>query len=443
MRVKFYLYRPGKKLIKQSNAPLDLRAFNERAATKTAGIFAWVSYNSHRVRITTGESINPKFWNTKQHEASRNSFPEFGEFNTLLKHISLLISKTYLQYKIDNDGQEPDPTLLKNLVENKLGRASSRQLSFVEFFKEFVFRQKEGLRVGSKGKVLNPVTAKHYQHTLNTILKFKASINFRDIDLSFYNEYLQFLNNEGISLNTAGSHIKRLKVVLNEAEANGLPVNHDFKSKYFARMAEEAENIALTQNELDTLQTIDLSGSARLDAVRDLFVIGCNTGLRYSDFSSLKPTDIHGNMIRITQQKTGGKIVIPVHPVVQKILDKYGGNLPKSISNQKTNDYLKEIGQQVKDLRNKETKSTTKGGKKVTEVFERWQMLSTHTARRTFATLQYHKGVPSLTIMGITGHKTEKDFLRYIKVSPDEHAKKIREIWDKEAKEEEQTVIKE
>ena len=433
MKVKFYLYRqqvtdPKKIKAKAKANPPTVK--NKREANiESDGIFAWVSYNNKRVRVSSGECINPKHWNAKQHQA-RESLIEHPEFNARLRQISSQINKTYFQYKIDHNGIEPEPAELKKLCDRALGRNVSKRKNFIQYFEDFIHRQKEGLRVNSKkGTIINPADAKHYQHTLNTIKEFMPAVDFKDIGLSFYNDFLQFLNKSAISLNTAGSHIKRLKVILNEAEASGFPVNPEFKSKYFAKLSEEAENIALTESELEEIQNLDLSKDIGLDLVRDLFVIGCNTGLRFSDFSTLKPSDISGNMIRITQQKTKGKVTIPVHVVVQKILDKYNGVLPASISNQKTNEKLKEIGKKVKLLEAKESKTTTKGGKKVTVVLHRWQMLSTHTARRAFATIQYNKGVPSITIMGITGHKTEKDFLNYIKVTPDEHALKIQDIW--------------
>jgi integrase len=411
MKVKFYLSRP--------------------TAKTESSIIISVAYNNEWFRIPAGESINPKYWNAKKHEARQTpSFPESPEFNTRLRWIASQVNKCYLQYRNENEGAEPAPDLLKKLIDNALGRNQVKRMGFFAYFEDFVNRQKDGLRINAKkGTIINPDDAKHYQHTLNTMQEFNPKLDFKDIGLAFYNDFIKFLNKKAISLNTTGAHIKRLKVVLNEAKANGYPVNPDFESKYFAKMAEEADNIALTLGEVEALQALDFTGNKRLEAVRDLFIIGCHTGLRYSDFSTLAPADIANGFIKVTQQKTGGKITIPVHDVVANIIKKYGGELPASISNQKTNSYLKEICQLVKPLQAKESKTTTKGGKKVTVIQHRWELVSTHTARRTFATMQYNNGVPSITIMAITGHKTEKDFLKYIKVTPDEHAIKMREHW--------------
>jgi len=134
-------------------------------------------------------------------------------------------------------------------------------------------------------------------------------------------------------------------------------------------------------------------------------------------------------MFEITQLKTGNKVVIPIHPTVQRILDKYNGQLPRPISNQKTNDYLKEIGKICPELQTKESRTYTKAGKRIIRNYDKWELVTTHTARRSFATNEYKAGMPTITIMAITGHKTEKAFMRYIKVTPDEHAKIMLKMW--------------
>jgi len=132
------------------------------------------------------------------------------------------------------------------------------------------------------------------------------------------------------------------------------------------------------------------------------------------------------------ESKTGGKVWIPLHPMVEYIINKYDGLLPDVPSNQKFNDYIKEVGE-LTEINEPFKKSITKGGVKQTTVYKKWELVSTHTARRSFATNAYNVGVPSLTIMAITGHKTETSFLKYIKVTPKEHALKLKDFWQKSA----------
>lgn len=130
------------------------------------------------------------------------------------------------------------------------------------------------------------------------------------------------------------------------------------------------------------------------------------------------------------QQKTGGHVAIPLHPVFLKIWEKYDGQLPNNISNQKFNDYIKEVCQ-IAEINATVFKSITRGGRKETTSYEKWQIVSSHTARRSFATNLYLSGFPAISIMKITGHKTESAFLKYIKVTSEEHAKMLMEHWKK------------
>jgi site-specific recombinase XerD len=204
--------------------------------------------------------------------------------------------------------------------------------------------------------------------------------------------------------------------------------NEDFKS--FIKPTEEAENVYLSTQELADLEKLDLSFNPAYDKVRDLFLIGCHTGLRMSDFSRLTSHHIKEGFITIEQKKTKDNVVIPVHSVVKKILKKYNGDLPGAISGQKFNEYLKEICKKVPALTGNESKRQTRGGFKTITTLQKWKMISSHTARRSFCTNEYLKGTPALTIMKVSGHKTESSFLKYIKISSKEHAEKMKQLWE-------------
>ncbi len=260
-------------------------------------------------------------------------------------------------------------------------------------------------------------------------------IDFDDIDLEFYDDFKTFLENyrsktikKGLALNTIGKKIQTLKIFLNEATARGINKNLKYQSTRFIAVTEESENIYLTVDEIEEIYHLDLSDKPKLDRVRDLFMVGCWTGLRYSDWNKVKPENIEDGFIRLKQQKTGQPVVIPLHPTVRAILEKYEGNLPHPISNQKFNEYLKQVAKLAK-FKEAITKQITRGGKTETVIRSKWEMITTHTARRSFATNMYKMGIPSITIMAITGHRTETAFLKYIKVTPQEHAERMRDIW--------------
>jgi len=159
-----------------------------------------------------------------------------------------------------------------------------------------------------------------------------------------------------------------------------------------------------------------------------LFLIGCNTALRFSDFTNIQPENIikndSGTFLKMTTYKTGQKVEIPLNPMAVSILEKYNFQLPANISNQKMNEHLKIIGEKAKI---NETISITKtiAGKSVTTNYKKYELISCHTARRTGATLMYLSDIPTLSIMMITGHKTEKAFRGYIRIDSEQNAKKI------------------
>jgi integrase len=254
-------------------------------------------------------------------------------------------------------------------------------------------------------------------------------IDYKDIDLNFYDDFTKFLQKKNLATNTIGKKIQTLKVFLNAAKEENKNPFDAYKSHRFAAISEEADTIALTEQELSSLQELDYSKNGHFEKVRDLFLVGCWTGCRFSDISQVTPESIEGGMIHIKQHKTGKRVIIPLHPVVTSILNKYNGTLPEPISNQKFNEALKLIAAEAK-INSPVFKRITKGGKIEANTFEKNKLVTTHTARRSFATNLYKSGFPSISIMAITGHTTERSFLKYIKVSPDEHAIKLQKHWD-------------
>ena len=242
--------------------------------------------------------------------------------------------------------------------------------------------------------------------------------------------------NKKLSNNTIGKHIKTLKTFLNEATEQGINSNIKFRSKRFRAAREDTDSIYLTEEELDQIYNLDLSNNKRLEKARDLFIVGCWTGLRFSDFTQISRHNNKGDQIKIKTQKTGREVVIPIHQTVKEIMSKYNSqnNLPPSITNQKLNVYIKEIGKKVPALKSKVSFSYTMNGLKIKTEKEKYNLITTHTARRSFATNNYLIGVPTYTIMAITGHSTEKAFLRYIKVTPDQHAKILQRFWNNQLK---------
>lgn len=409
-------------------------------AVKETAIFARISYNGYQTKYYLPEKINPKNWNLKTQRAKQTEkFKEYPEFNQRLDNAISKIRNVHRAF-INDNGEIPHPEILKDLLDKELKkRISEREKakSFFGFFDNLIKQSIAGVRMHPKtGKPINKNTIKTYVTTYKHLSDFqktrKRIIDFKTIDLDFYTDYTEYLIKKiKLSTNSVGKHIQIIKLVLNDATERGINTNLSFKSKRFVTVREKSDSIYLNESEIKEIEQLDLTSDTRLEKVRDLFLIGCYTGLRYSDYSILKPEQIQNGFIETTQIKTNDPVVIPIHPTVKRIIEKYNGVLPESISNQKTNEYLKEIGKNVDCLKCNFSKTQTKGGLTVTQSFDKWQLLTTHTARRSFATNEYLAGTPTITIMAITGHKTEKAFLRYIKLTSKEHAKLLKLQWQK------------
>jgi hypothetical protein len=423
-----------------------------KADTQTS-IYARICYSGKKFKYYIPEKINPKYWNKKTRQAKQtDKFKEYPEFNQRLKDIASDISNTLLNYKNQNGGEIPNPTTFRallDLVIKKKEPEKKKVKNFFQFFQDFIDQSRSGVRLHPKtGKPISKNTLKTYITTFKHLSEFqtkqKNRIDFNTIDLDFYSDYTEFLMKGkktnpktgnlvpfNLSTNTIGKHIQIIKLIMNEATERGLNTNLSFKSKRFVTVREKSDSIYLNEKEIKEIELLDLSNDKRLERVRDLFLIGCYTGLRYSDYSILEPEQMKDGFIETTQIKTGEPVVIPIHHTVKRIIEKYNGELPRSISNQKTNQYLKQFGKRTASLNTNVSITFTKGGVKVIENYRRYELLTSHTARRSFATNEYLAGTPTITIMAITGHKTEKAFLRYIKLTPNEHAKLLKLHWEK------------
>jgi integrase len=165
-----------------------------------------------------------------------------------------------------------------------------------------------------------------------------------------------------------------------------------------------------------------------LENARDLFLIGANTGLRVSDFNRLTEANIFEEdgkqYFNLITQKTSKQVAIPINWMVSEILNNHNGIPPKRMDNQHINYGVKHLGK-LAGLDKEETKIYTKGGKKVIRTFKQYQLICNHTARRSFCTNAYLSDMPTVDIMAISGHSTEKVFYSYIKIDHIGKAKKI------------------
>jgi integrase len=200
-------------------------------------------------------------------------------------------------------------------------------------------------------------------------------ICFNTIDEVFYSDFVEWLQkSKSYSKNNIGKYITTLKSIMNYALEKGQIEKLEYRTNKFKAMSEDSDNVYLTEKELQKIYDLDLSGNERLGRVRDLFIVGSFTGLRFSDLTNINKNDIKTDdegdqFIELEQQKTEDPVTVPVLPMVKTIFEKYNYSLP-SISNQKMNDYIKEVCQ-LASIEEKVTKRITKGGLRVVEYLEK------------------------------------------------------------------------
>jgi hypothetical protein len=249
-------------------------------------------------------------------------------------------------------------------------------------------------------------------------------LDFNDITIDTYNDFVQFFYKRNCGANYIGKHIKSLKTIMRQAREEGYHNNMEIERKAFKTISEPSESIYLREAELDKLFKFDLSDNKQLEVVRDVFLAGCYTAQRYSDYSHITKDNLKlysGNkVIELIQAKTGEKCIIPVRPELDEILQKYDYTLPKTYE-QMVNEGIKKIGLSA-GITEVIRSEKSRGGMKVKTNVKKCDLICTHTARRTGCTLMYLAGLSVIDIMKISGHKTEKEFLKYIKVGKEETA---------------------
>lgn len=243
------------------------------------------------------------------------------------------------------------------------------------------------------------------------------SENWDAIDSAYYYRLCRKMEDYGYSINTMGAVIDKLKIVMNEGLKQKFHTNTEFKG--FKSMSEVPETIALSQEELEALWRFKSKSSWEKKA-RDLFIIGVYSAARWEDYSRFTLANISSGKLSYSQLKTGATVIIPASSRLVKCLERNGGAAPK-LSQQKFNEAIKKVCEGI-GMTAPVHYSIGKGAGREHHVKRRCDMVSSHTARRTGATLLYKSGVPIKQCMMITGHKSESTFLGYIRISKEENA---------------------
>ena len=407
-------------------------------ATRPTLVYLVYRFDSGRFKYSTEQTVDPYQWDANaqrvrvatkprtERERHETINAQLERHRAALKQVVAALQLAGLSLTNDLIKQHLDQTLQRNKTPSKKEKTAEKPAeTFTEYIERFVEEAQTGRRLNAKSS--------HYaRFTLAGYLKLKRlletysmatgqPIDYPAFTLDFYNGFKVWLTDRGLTLNYVGSLMKDLKLMLKHAYGDGLHTNTIFQHRDFKKFSEEVDSVYLTDSELTTLYDLDLTKTPGLDKARDLFLIGCYTGLRFSDFSQLRVENINGRVLTRKTLKTSERVSIPLNSKVLAILAKYNGTPPRPISNQRLNDHLKELCKRA-ELTGRVEVSRTRGGSNEVRYPEKWELVGTHTARRSFATNAYLAKVPPVQIMKITGHRSEIMLLRYIKVSSEQNA---------------------
>ncbi|HEY5125093.1 MAG TPA: tyrosine-type recombinase/integrase, partial [Ignavibacteria bacterium] len=395
--------------------------------------------------VKSGFTVNPKQWsNDTQTIKQRIRTDDDDKF---IKNLSGL--KEHIESEIRNHTNGFTKDWLTEVIYKYHNKKSTDAKTLNDYIAQFIAESDAGDRKNKDAMDLAPGTVKawkgfqrifnEYQgiytdkrikwHTDNKKpLRPVKKIDFENITIDFYNSFfLGFLTDEGYKRGTIGRFIKELKMFMLKAIEDGLHNNRQFEYSAFKGITSKSFSVYLTKSELEKMANIDLSGNLELDQARDIFLVLCETALRISDYKkvdvSIRKSEDGTKLIYLTQTKTKGSIVIPCSARLEKVLKKYDNKLPK-LPDQYINRRIKIVAQ-LCGIDEVQIWPEEKYGKTFEKSAPKYELITCHTGRRTACSLMYLAGIPTISIMQISGHKTEKIFLNYIKVTPEENARKL------------------
>jgi len=395
-----------------------------KSGTERAYLYLFLHYMKDGVERTRykktvpNTKVKPEFWDkTRQRLKVDRSDPTFHiKVNAFLDELAAHVEAIFRDFENGRCTPEQIDTELgyrMGWVARPLPPEKRPTPSLWEFVPAFI-EQKKGQPRGT-WKVLQ-TGWNHLQQFAEE--RFRRPLTYDEIDRDFAEAFKQWLFSapRNLSINYVEKVFSVLRQFMREALQRKFHQNRDYE--FFRIKKVKISKLALTFEELQKLYALDLSAEPGMERARDLFLIGAYTGLRFSDFTRILPEhieEIQGKkLITITNQKTNITVSIPLFPIPETLLRKYNFKAP-TLTNQVLNRYLKEIGKRA-GLTDRVFQTDTAGGTRTDKVVEKWEQLSSHVARRSFATNFFRDGVQASVLMKITGHSTERQFMQYIQI---------------------------
>lgn len=369
-------------------------------AESTAVILLYSCFDG-RLKYYTGE------------RAATNKWPDVDTgTSSQLDRIKQMIRVMTVDYKIK--GEPLTKALLAASLDSILHKKKPAASNLFATMRSVVEKMKVGEILTPDKKIYAKGTLKTFNYTIDTLEKFQPDMTIRSITMETYQKFISWCQAQDYSINYIGAQIKNWKTL--GKQVGGNPI---FDSGSFKKIQEETFDVYLSEKELLAMYKLKLNN--REAVCRDWFILDCYTGLRVSDLVMLTKKNYSNGFITIANKKTDEKVVIPSHLFVKKILSKYKG-FPPAVTDVEINRTIKKVAEKA-GIKEEVLFTITKGGKRKDSYMQKWEMVSNHTARRSFITNLRKNGVADSIVMKLTGIRSAATLQRYDKLSADEAAK--------------------
>jgi len=386
-----------------------------------------VNFASKRIEFTTGYRIDAAKWDTDKQRVRNGCTNKLkqsaSEINASLLGYYTEVQEIFKKFEVEEI--MPTPEQIKeafNALHKPIEEVKQRKSTPNAFYKAF----DEFVRDCGRQNDWTDSTYEKFSAVKNHLMNFRTELTFDFFDEKGLNDYVTYLRDvKEMRNSTIGKQLSFLKWFLRWAFKKGLHQNNTYDSYKPKLKSTQKKIIFLTWEELNKLREFEIPAAKQaLDRVRDVFLFQCFTGLRYSDVFNLRRSDIKGDHIEVTTVKTSDSLIIELNKHSKAILDKYkdvafeDDKVLPVITNQKMNDYLKELAE-LAGIDEPVRQTYYRGNERIDEVTPKYALLGTHAGRRTFICNALALGIPPQVVMKWTGHSDYKAMKPYIDIADD------------------------
>ena len=422
----------GQIFFNEVQAKFNLR---EPKSNKPTNIYLVCRIDRKQIRLSTGVKVYPEHWNVKKQEAYISCrLSELDNLNNTIVNTKIIeIKNRFLQYKrylCDNPNEIGNSVkILKKFIYKDTMEKEKQNINAVHWLRNTLALDRT-IKDSTRADYVKQI--KFFEAFLNEVGKYP--ISFSDINLPLIKDYESYLFNKEVGkgkttkTTTVGNKVEKIICILKRAEQQGMIDIHESNlDKYKKPRSKEGDSndIFLTEEEISKIYALELSGKE--EQVRDLFVLQCWIGQRFTDTQSINEGIMkdNGNIIEIIQEKTKHKVSVPLLPIAKEILAKYENQFP-IFTNQTALNYLTKIGEKA-GITRLHTVVEHRGDEVTKKQVPVYKLIKTHTARRSFICNMLLRGFDAHLIMKITGHNDVESFQKYVKLTSNDAANVILE----------------